>query len=158
MTDSAMKAQVIERAAQLGGPIPNLSDGDIFKIPHYEEEFVSERFPSCSGRVALRFPSFGDEVEMDRLSLLMGDTLTSRVHAAFITCLEAAPATWFRPGQGQNLQPVVAVDRIPDSPALVALYGRWIAWRDNFRFKAPAPAEGGAQPTAAPALGNGTGA
>lgn len=134
---------VLERAAQIGGPLPALADGDIFHLPRYEESFVSERFPSLNGRVALRFPTFGDEVEIERLSDLWGGTVLSRSQAALVVCLVAAPATWFRPGSGADQKPAVAVDRIPDSAALVHLVGRWIAWRDDFRSPDAVPAGGG---------------
>jgi hypothetical protein len=131
-------AQVIERASQLGGPVPVLEDGDVFHLPVLTTEFVSERFPSLNGTVRLRFPAFGDELEIDRLAAIMGGTLLSRVNASFRTCLIGAPLKWFRPSSTSDVTPVLALERIPDSPALVALFGKWLEWRDSFRESVPA--------------------
>ena len=89
-------SEILTRASQLGGPDVSrpVSDSDFFKIPHYVEDFVSPRFPDFSGVLTLRFPSFGDEVDIDRLTLILGGTQSARVMAALQICLESAPPIW----------------------------------------------------------------
>jgi hypothetical protein len=111
-----------------------LTDAELFKIPNYEEDFVSDRFPAFSGHIVLRFPSFGDEVEIDRLTIILGDSQTARILAALQTCLEGAPPAWWRPNEIKRIC-VPAVDRVSDAPALLGLYTRWIKWRDSFRIQ-----------------------
>jgi hypothetical protein len=125
-----------------------LSDNDLFHIPHYSEEFVSERFPVFSGKVSLRYPNFGDEVDIDRAALMLGGSNTARILAALQTCLEQAPASWWRPNE-KDRTIVPALDRITDSPALLELYTRWIRWRDSFRIEPTGPDPSGTVPPAA---------
>ena len=124
---------ILTRASQLGGLGVSLpaTDSDLFQIPDYTEEFVSKRFPQFSGTVRLRYPTFGDEVAIDRLAIIMGGANTGRILAALQTCLEGAPATWWKANNEKRcVEP--AVERIMDSPALVGLYSRWTLWRDAF--------------------------
>jgi hypothetical protein len=149
-------SEILNRASQLGGPdvVRPVADGDFFKIPHFTEDFVSARFPDFNGRITLRYPSFGDEVDIDRLTLILGGTQVGRIMAALQTCLEAAPPIWWRPNeQLRTIEP--AIDRFPDSPALLGLYTRWIKWRDSFRFGPPEQdAPGTAAADAAPVAGS----
>jgi hypothetical protein len=138
-------SEIISRASQLGGPGSSLplSDGDLFKIPNFEEDFVSERFPHFSGHISLRYPSFGDEVDIEAYALVMGGTVYARICAALSTCLESAPPSWWAPNpEKRTVDP--AIGRITDSPALIGLYNRWIKWRDTFRVQ---PAGSGAAGT-----------
>ena len=113
-----------------------VADKDLFQVPDYAEDFVSERFPAFNGRVSLRFPSFGDEVEIDRLAVMLGGTNTGRILAALQICLVSAPASWWRPNEKERrIEP--APERINDSPALIGLYARWTLWRDTFRVGDP---------------------
>jgi hypothetical protein len=77
-------SEILTRASQLGGPgsVLPVADQDLFKVPFYSENFISERFPAFSGTVTLRFPTFGDEVVIDRLALIMGGSNTARIMAA----------------------------------------------------------------------------
>jgi hypothetical protein len=132
---------IITRAAQLGGPgsVPEIADGDIFKLPKWGMDFVSEAFPQVNGRIELRFPSFGDEVEIERLAVMRGGTALARAQASFMVCLESAPACWWRPSPSlaPGAPPVPAIDRLPCSPELVGAWQNWLIWRDSFRSGAP---------------------
>lgn len=143
------QSDVASRASQLGGPgsVPEILDGDIFKLPKFSEEFTSEAFPQVNGRVSLRYPSFGDEVEVERLAVMRGGTVLARAQATFVVCLETAPPCWWRPNpnaaNNPGAPPIPAPDRLPCSSDLVALWTRWIAWRDSFRGGAPLPDQPG---------------
>ena len=152
-------SEILTRASQLGGPgsVLPVADSDLFKVPPYVEDFVSERFPAFSGRVTLRFPTFGDEVAIDRLAIVLGGANTSRIMAALQICLEGAPASWWRPNEEKRMvEP--AIDRINDSPALIGLYSRWTLWRDTFRVQPAGPGLPAAQSSAEAAVGGGQGA
>jgi hypothetical protein len=129
---------IVSRAALLGGPgsIPDVRDGDIFKLPVFEADFISEAWPETNGHVVLRYPCFGDEVEIERLAVMRGGTLLARALATFNVCLESAPARWWRPNPDPTRPPVPAPDRLPCPPDLVDLWTRWLAWRDSFRSRA----------------------
>ena len=151
-------SEVLTRAAQLGGPgaVRPVTDAELFKIPHYEEDFGSDRFPAFNGKVVLRYPSFGDEVDIDRLAVVLGGTNTARILAAIQVCLESAPPIWWRPNEEKRaIEP--AVDRMPDGPGLLGLYSRWIRWRDTFRFEPAGSGVSGTQSQAATPLGSGEG-
>ena len=150
---------IIERARQLGGPsaVPDIVDGDIFSLPVFEEVFDAGPWEKASGTVRLRFPTFGDEVEIERLSMLNGGTSLARAQAAIFVCLAAAPASWFRPNPSQEA-PLPAPDRLPCSVELIALYGRWILWRDSFRRKDAGLPGGEAKQSAADSVVGGAGA
>ena len=138
---------IYERARQLGGPsaVPELSDGDVFSLPVFEEVFDGGHWEKASGKVRLRYPTFGDEVEIERLSVINGGTLLARAQASIMVCLEAAPASWWRPSLKEGSDPFPAPDRLPCSPEVVGLFTRWIAWRDSFRRKDDAPPGAGAE-------------
>ncbi len=150
---------VIESARQIGGPsaVPEIQDGDIFSLPLYKEEFLGGAWEKASGPVALRFPTFGDEVEIERLCLVNGGTTLARAQAAIYTCLASAPASWFRPNPTGG-DPLPAPDRLPCSPELIGLYGRWILWRDSFRRKAEEAPGGESEQPAPGAVVGGPGA
>lgn len=153
---SAESNPIYTRAAQLGGPgsVPEIRDGDIFKLPVFEADFVSDAWPEANGPVRLRYPSFGDEVEIERLAVMSGGTLLARAYATFHVCLEAAPAKWWRPGAAPDAPPVPALDRLPCAPDLVGLWSKWLAWRGSFRSGAPEESAGGAVKPAGGALGS----
>jgi hypothetical protein len=132
MADVLSIESIKERASQMGGPLPFTPD-EIFKVPAFEEDVVSERFPEMNGKVRLRFPNVGDEIEISRITLAMGGTMDARVFAGITTCIEAAPGYWYAPPPQGELRPRLAVHRLLDFPALVGLYTRWISWRDSFR-------------------------
>lgn len=139
----------------LGGPgsVPEILDGDIFKLPVFEAHFVSEAWPEANGTVRLRYPSFGDEVEIERLAVMKGGTLLARALATFQVCLESAPAKWWRPSPDPTLPPLPAPDRLPCAPDLVDLWTKWISWRGSFRSGASAENAGGADKPAGGAVG-----
>lgn len=133
-------SEILNRASQLGGPGPlPVFDEDLFKVPNFKTEMASDRFPEFNGGVTMRFPNFGDEIEIDRLTLLLGGTMVARISATFHVCLEAAPASWWRANEKSG-QIEVAIDRIKDSAALVKVYQNFITWRDTFRVPMPGPA------------------
>lgn len=132
--------EIQARARQLGGPsVPVITDGDLFKLPVYEEDFAAGAWESASGRVVLRFPTFGDEVEIERLAVIHGGTLLARAQAALSVCLKAAPESWWMPAPNGSDPALPALHRLPCSPELVALWTRWITWRDSFRPTTPGP-------------------
>lgn len=135
------QSEILTRASQLGGPgsVPAIADGDIFKLPKWGMDFASEAFPQVNGRIELRFPTFGDEVEIERLAVMRGGTALARAQASFVVCLESAPACWWRPSQSPTpgAAPIPAPDRLPCSPELVAAWQNWLVWRDSFRSGAP---------------------
>jgi hypothetical protein len=140
-------SEIITRASQLGGPGSSqpVSDGDLFKIPNYEEDFVSDRFPHFNGHISLRYPSFGDEVDIEAYAMVMGGTAYARIHSALSTCLESAPPSWWAANQAKRtVDP--AIGRITDSPALIGLYNRWIKWRDTFRVGSAGSGPAGTEP------------
>jgi hypothetical protein len=116
-----------------------LADGDIFKLPTWGFDFISEAWPQVNGRIELRYPSFGDEVAIERLAVMSGGTVLARAQAAFMVCLHSAPPCWWRPNPSQapDAQPLPAPDRLPCSPELVGAWQNWLAWRDSFRSGAP---------------------
>jgi len=131
--------EIQARARQLGGPgVPVIADGDLFRLPVFEEEFSGGFWEAASGHVVLRFPTFGDEVEIERIAVIHGGTLLARAQAAISVCLKAAPESWWMPGKDGD-SPLPALHRLPCSPELVALWTRWMAWRDSFRPKTPSP-------------------
>ena len=137
-------SEVLNRASALGGPGSSrpLTDAELFHVPPFEDAFVSERFPQFSGNIGLRYPTFGDEVDIEAYANVLGGTAYARILAALSVCLEWGPPSWFRANEEKRtVEP--ALGRINDSPALIALYARWIKWRDTFRVSAPgASAEG----------------
>jgi hypothetical protein len=135
-------ASIIERASQFGGPV-SIPSGDVFKIPAYEEDYSSVNFPEESGRVRLRFPSVGDEIEISRLTMLNGGTMDARIFAAIFVCCEAGPARWFSKPKEGEVTPQLALSALYDFPGLIALYTRWIKWRDSFRRTPAAPVADG---------------
>lgn len=157
MSDHSTSA-IFDRASQLGGPVPFCPD-DLLKLPTYREEVLSKRHPIMNGEVVLRFPCVGDEVEISRLTARLGGTLEARIMAAFLVCVDVAPRSWYGPPPAGELTPTLAIGRLPDFPALVALYTRWIAWRDSFRDGCPeAPAGSAADVSGAPPVAGGQGA
>ena len=129
-----MPLEPSERAIQLGAP--PITDADVFSPPSYSENFTSEQFPYMNGKVVLRLPSFGDDVEIARLSALDGQTVWSSVAASLSVCLETAPPAWYR--KLPNLdKPILAIGRLHDSAGLINLYTRWQTWRANFRQGVP---------------------
>lgn len=151
---------IATRASQLGGPgsVPPILDGDIFKLPVFSFDFVSAAWPEANGPVRLRYPSFGDEVEIERLAVLSGGTMLARAQATFVVCLEAAPPNWWRPhpnvATNPGAPPVPATDRLPCSPELVDLWSRWISWRDSFRSGSQTKSAVGAdEPAGGPVVG-----
>lgn len=128
-------AEVRDRALQLGGPgsVPEVTDGDLFKLPVYEEDFSGGYWVKASGKVILRYPTFGDEVEIERLSVMRGGTILARAQATLLVCLQAAPSSWWRANPAPSGDPLPAVDRLPCSVEIVGLFQRWLNWRDSFR-------------------------
>ena len=147
---------IYTRASQLGGPgsVPEILDGDIFKLPVFRADFVSSSWPETNGPVALRYPAFGDEVEIERLAVMKGDTVLARALATFQVCLESAPARWWRPNPDPMKSPMPAPDRLPCAPDLVGLWSSYLVWRDSFRSGAQGEGVSGTdQPAGGPVVG-----
>ena len=130
MADPSSQSSVLDRASQIGGPLP--VPGSVLKIPFYEENIVSERFPEMNGRVRLRYPNIGDQLNIAEESQAHGNTGLARIIGHLKVCLETAPASWYRQEEGQA-KPIVALERLYDSDLLVDLFTRWAEWRSSFR-------------------------
>jgi len=128
---------VSDRALQLGGPgsVAPIVDGDLFSLPLFEEAFDGGYWQKASGPVVMRYPTFGDEVEVERQTIMRGGTVLARAQAAIAVCLKSAPASWYRPDPMGGSTPVLALDRLPCSVELIGLFQRWLLWRDSFRRK-----------------------
>src|SRR5574340_402517 len=137
---------IYTRTSQLGGPgsVPEILDGDIFKLPTFKADFVSEAWPEVNGPISLRYPSFGDEVEIERLTVMKGGTVLARALATFQVCLESGPSRWWRPNPDPSKPPLPAADRLPCAPDLVGLWSSYLVWRDSFRSGAQGPGGEGA--------------
>lgn len=126
----------LTRASSLAGvdaPMPDAA----FKPPTFSQAFKSEMFPDFDGVVELRFPTFGDEVEVERRTLARGAGYMARQLSYLEVCLVKAPASWWRPGlDGQP--PLPAPDRLPDSAAVMRFVTAFLKWRDSFRSGVPA--------------------
>lgn len=133
----SFSAEVRDRALLLGGPgsVPEVTDGDLFKLPVFEDDFSGGFWKQASGKVILRYPTFGDEVEIERLSVMRGGTILARAQATLLVCLQAAPSTWWRANPTPGGDPLPAVDRLPCSVEIVGLFQRWLSWRDSFRIE-----------------------
>lgn len=125
-----MPLDPVQRAEQLGAT--PISDGDVFSPPSFSEDFVSEQFPYMNGKVSLRFPTFGDDVEIARLSAMDGHTLQAVVFASLAVCIDQAPAAWWRKVPNSD-KPVLSLAKLHDTASLVNLFTRWQTWRANFR-------------------------
>lgn len=129
-------SDALSRATSLVG-LPAIPDDAAFKPPTFSHDFTSEMFPDFDGPIVLRYPTFGDEVEIERRSLLRGSGFMGRCLAYVEVCLKTAPAPWWRPAPGSDkdasLLPLPAPDRILDSVALMGMVTKFLKWRDSFR-------------------------
>ena len=130
MENPLSSSSIQERAVQMG--MPPLSPGAVLLAPVYQEEFVSEQFPEMNGPVRIRFSNIEDEILIAGDVAVDGGTLEARVYHSIRRCCEAAPKSWYSPGENDPT-PVINLRKHYDFAELVALYTRWIKWRATFR-------------------------
>lgn len=126
-------SSALDRARHLvGGGLPPIQTPDLFTLPTFEDVVVSPRFPAMCGPISLRWPTWGDELEIERISGGLGPV--SRAFAHFQVLTVRAPGAFYRaPSQGEPQNKLVlALAGLPDLEALIAVYRRFVAWRDNF--------------------------
>jgi hypothetical protein len=126
------------RATTYAG-MPPIQEGDIFSLPIFRRDFVSESFPLMNGEVVLRFPVVSDEIDVERRMVQSGGSYLTRGLAMLAVCIEKAPASWYRPSAQPSpdpkapATPSISLGHLPDTIALMQLAKEFLAWRDDFR-------------------------
>ncbi len=125
-------AEILQSASGLAPEAPAaFKASEILKPPTFTFAFESP-FPDLAGPVEVRYPTFGDLLEIERLALAAGGGAIAEWGATLRICLQKAPHGWYRLA-AKGGQPEVALDTFPDGDGLQACYRNFLAWRRSFR-------------------------
>ena len=130
-----------ELLASASGFVPDakasLTASELIKPKRFEHEFQSPAWPEYDGRVVIRYPSLGDMLQIEGMT--RGRGAHWELWATLRTCIEKAPASWYKleaakPGS-ETPEPSLALDSIQDSEGLWEMWVEYLAWRSSFRRK-----------------------
>lgn len=125
--------EALRSAAGLDPAAPAaFAKADLLRPPVFETVFRCPMVPELEGLVAIRYPRFGDLLEIERITGLRGGGAVAEWYATLSVCLEQAPDAWFRVVKDQRL-PVLALDTFPDGDGLQLMLREFLAWRRSVR-------------------------
>ena len=110
----------------------SLTAGELIKPKKFEAAFESPAWPEYDGPVVIRYPSLGDMLQIEGMARGKGGHW--ELWATLHTCLERAPATWYKLEPGKK-EPTLALEAIQDSEGLWDLWVSFLEWRASFRRK-----------------------
>ena len=82
--------------------------------------------------MVVRYPSLGDMLQIEGMA--GGKGAHWELWATLHTCIEKAPASWYKLEDGKTL-PSLALDAIQDSEGLWEFWVSYLQWRKTFRRK-----------------------
>lgn len=110
----------------------SLTASELVKPKRFEFAFSSPAWPEYDGQVVVRYPSMGDMLTIEAMAKDRGPQW--ELWATFNTCIEKAPASWYRLEPGK-LEPSLALSAIQDSEGLWEMWVEYLTWRRSFRNK-----------------------
>lgn len=129
-------------ATAISGMAPSLAEsmasGDhLFRQPEFSFEVKSTlKIPGVdkmNGTVVMRFPNLGDDLEIERLTRIMGGGHVAHMTATLAVCITKAPASWYEVPEDIKKKPVLHLERLLDDSVLADLYAAFTQWQRSFR-------------------------
>ena len=132
MSELISAEEAVRSAGGLDPSVPRaFQAADLLRGPVFETAFTSALFPELSGPVAIRYPSFSDLLEIERIAQALGGGAVAEWAATLRVCLEKAPHGWWKASKDRK-DPELNLG-FQDGDALQSLYREYLLWRRSVR-------------------------